>query len=78
MYQGMQAKLLHTVLTSALLFLGYERLVEVIRCGWPSIWLTTCWLSRPQLALLEGSYLVLKRLDHTKLVQPWFGHAKRE
>lgn len=30
MYQGMQAKLLHTVLTSALLFLGYERLVEVI------------------------------------------------
>ncbi|CAM9461158.1 unnamed protein product [Pylaiella littoralis] len=30
MYQGMQAKLLHTVLTSAFLFLGYERLVEVI------------------------------------------------
>ncbi|CAM9134621.1 unnamed protein product [Scytosiphon promiscuus] len=29
MYQGMRAKLLHTVLTSALLFLGYERLVEV-------------------------------------------------
>ncbi|CAN0318351.1 unnamed protein product, partial [Laminaria digitata] len=26
MYQGMRAKLLHTVLTSALLFLGYERL----------------------------------------------------
>lgn len=31
MYQGMRAKLLHTVLTSALLFLGYERLVEVNR-----------------------------------------------
>lgn len=29
MYQGMRAKLLHTVLTSALLFLGYERLVQV-------------------------------------------------
>ncbi|CAM9377911.1 unnamed protein product [Ectocarpus fasciculatus] len=29
MYQGMRAKLLHTVLTSALLFLGYERLLEV-------------------------------------------------
>eukprot|EP00752_Nemacystus_decipiens_P010968 g9748.t1 len=30
MYQGMRAKLLHTVLTSALLFLGYERLLEVV------------------------------------------------
>ncbi|CAN0352968.1 unnamed protein product, partial [Ectocarpus sp. 12 AP-2014] len=30
MYQGMRAKLVHTVLTSALLFLGYERLLEVI------------------------------------------------
>eukprot|EP00903_Cladosiphon_okamuranus_P018102 g16659.t1 len=30
MYQGMRAKLLHTVLTSALLFLGYERLLELI------------------------------------------------
>ncbi|CAM9623793.1 unnamed protein product, partial [Ectocarpus sp. 8 AP-2014] len=30
MYQGMRAKLLHTVFTSALLFLGYERLLEVI------------------------------------------------
>ncbi|CAM9440946.1 unnamed protein product, partial [Ascophyllum nodosum] len=29
MYRGMRAKLLHTVLTSALLFLGYERLVQV-------------------------------------------------
>lgn len=29
MYQGMRAKLLHTVLTSALLFLGYERLLQV-------------------------------------------------
>lgn len=29
LYQGMNAKLLHTVLTSALLFLGYERLVQV-------------------------------------------------
>lgn len=29
MYQGMSAKLLHTVLTSALLFVGYERLVQV-------------------------------------------------
>lgn len=29
MYQGMQAKLLQTVLTSALLFLGYEKLLQV-------------------------------------------------